>query len=177
MRVPESGVLRYDGETVSLHGLAKPKPVALVFLRHLGCVFCREQVATLRDALPQENVAFVSMADPKQTARFRIWMKSPHSFLCDTELRLYRAFGLQKASLGALVGPKVVARGFQAYRAGFREGRVTGDRWQLGGTFVMDGTGCVSAAFPALDAGDHPSPDALHRALTESTPAEGEKAG
>ena len=159
MRVPESSVLRHDGETVSLHGLAAQRPIALVFLRHLGCVFCREQVATLRDAMPEENVAFVSMSEPKQAARFRIWMKSPHPFLCDPPQRLYREFGLQRASLGGLIGPRVAVRGFEAYRAGFRGGRVQGDGWQLGGTFVMEETGQVSAAFPAIDAGDHPSPD------------------
>lgn len=168
MRVPDSGVLRYDGETVALHGLAESKPIALVFLRHLGCVFCREQVATLRDTMPEENVAFVSMATPKQAARFRAWMKSPHIFLCDPDRILYREFGLQRASLAGLVGPRVIARGFEAYRAGHRAGRVVGDGWQLGGTFVMRETGEVSAAFPAIDAGDYPSPDALRRALSSA---------
>ena len=168
MRVPDLGVLRYDGETVPLYGLAEARPVALVFLRHLGCIFCREQVATLRDAMPEQNVAFVCMADPKLTARFRAWMKSPHVFLCDPAQKLYRALGLQRASLGSLIGPRVIAQGYSALRQGHRGGIVVGDGWQLGGTFVMQRQGGISAAFPAIDAGDHPSPEALRRALLDS---------
>lgn len=165
MRVPEFGVLRHDGTCVPLYGLAAKGPVALVFLRHLGCIFCREQVAILRDALPEANVAFVTMAAPALAERFRAWMRSPHTFLCDPERRLYDEFGLQRGSVRQVFSPHVAARGLSALRAGHRPGRPTEDVWQLGGTFVMDEEGCVSAAFPASDAGDYPSPEALSRAL------------
>jgi len=165
MQVPEFGVLRHDGTHVPLYSLASESPVALVFLRHLGCLFCREQVAVLRDALPDANVAFISMADPRLAARFRTWMRSPHPFLCDPERQIYHAFGLQRGTLRQHFAPHVVGRGLAAMRAGYRSGRPTEDMWQLGGTFVMDAEGCVTAAFPAVDAGDHPSPEALRRAL------------
>lgn len=165
MRVPEFGVLRHDGTHVSLYCLAASGPVALVFLRHLGCVFCREQVATLRDALPDANVAFVTMAEPRLAARFRAWMRSPHPFLCDPDRALYRAFGLERGSPGVVLAPRVLARGLSALRAGHRQGLPAGDVWQLGGTFVMDGEGGVLAAFPARDAGDFPSPEAVRRSL------------
>jgi hypothetical protein len=165
MRVPEFGVLRHDGAHVPLYGLAASGPVALVFLRHLGCLFCREQVATLRDALPEANVAFVAMAEPRRAARFRTWMRSPHVFLCDPERQVYEAFGLQRGTFRQHFAPGVVGRGVAALRAGHRIGRPVEDLWQLGGTFVMDAEGCVTAAFPAVDAGDHPSPEALRRAL------------
>ena len=165
MRVPEIGLLLSDGERTTLRVLAAEGPVALVFLRHLGCIFCREQVATLRDALPTENVVFVTMAEPKLAARFRAWMRSPHPFLCDPERRLYTAFGLQCADRRTLFGQRVVLRGVGALLKGYRQGRIVGDPWQLGGTFVIDADGCVTASFPAADAGDHPSPEALRNAL------------
>lgn len=165
MRVPEFGVLRHDGTQASLRSLAEERPVALVFLRHLGCVFCREQVAALRDALPEANVAFVTMVAVPLAARFRTWLRSPHAFLCDPDRVVYRAFGLERGSPGQLFAPAVLARGAAALRAGHRQGRPQGDVWQLGGTFVIDREGLVRAAFPARDAGDHPSPEALGRAL------------
>lgn len=165
MRVPEFGVLRHDGTEVSLHHLAAERPVALVFLRHLGCIFCREQVATLRDALPEANVAFVTMAGPALAARFKAWMRSPHPFYCDPDRKLYQTFGLQRGALRQVLAPHVALRGIRAFRAGHRQGRPTEDVWQLGGTFVMDGEGSITAAFPASDAGDYPSPEALTKAL------------
>ena len=38
-----------DGRPVRLGALWADAPAALVFLRHYGCVFCREHVAQLRD--------------------------------------------------------------------------------------------------------------------------------
>ncbi|RYG25470.1 redoxin domain-containing protein [bacterium] len=166
MRVPESCVLMHDGEVVPLYSLAKGKRVALVFLRHLGCIFCREQVATLRDTMPEANIVFVTMAGPRLAARFRTWIRSPHPFVCDADRELYHAFGLERGSFAQVFAPNVAARGLAALRKGHRPGRLTEDPWQLGGSFVMDDQGCVSASFPASDAGDHPSPEALKRALT-----------
>ena len=165
MRVPELGFLRHDGAHLPLFDLAAERPVALVFLRHLGCLFCREQVAILRDALPDANLAFVTMAEPRLAARFRAWMRSPHPFLCDPGREVYRAFGLERGGVRQHFSASVAVRASAALRAGHRQGRPQQDVWQLGGTYVVDGEGCVLAAFPARDAGDHPSPEALRAAL------------
>lgn len=165
MRVPEFGVLRDDGSLVPLYSLAADRPVALVFLRHLGCIFCREQVATLRDALPEENVAFVTMSNPALAGRFRRWMRSPHAFFCDPERRLYEAFGVGRAKASHFLNPHLARRAVEAYRKGFRNGLRFDDALQLGGTYVMDHDGLLLASFPANDAGDHPSPEAIRRAL------------
>jgi hypothetical protein len=165
MRIPELCILKHDGTEMPLFSLAVGRPVALVFLRHLGCIFCREQVATLRDAMPDENIAFVTMAEPRLAARFRTWIRSPHLFICDSDRKLYHEFGLERGNFNQVVIPHISTRGFSALRKGYFPGRLSEDRWQLGGTFVMDGEGCVSASFPASDAGDHPSPESLKKAL------------
>jgi hypothetical protein len=165
MRVSESCVLKHDGETAPLFSLASERPVALVFLRHLGCIFCREQVATLRDTMPEANIAFVTMAEPRLAARFRTWIRSPHLFLCDADHKLYTAFGLERGTFAQVLAPQIGIRALSAMRRGHFPGRLIDDPWQLGGTFVMDGEGNVSASFPASDAGDHPSPEALRKAL------------
>ena len=171
MRIPEFGVLRYDGAYLPLFSLAADRPVALVFLRHLGCIFCREQVATLRDRLPDENIVFVSMAEPKLVARFRTWLKSPHVFLCDPERRLYQAFGVGRSTAGKMFTAHVVSRALKAYRDGHRNALTFDDQLQLGGTYVIDREGNVLASFPADDIGDYPSPEVLRTALAESSPA------
>lgn len=170
MRVPEFGVLRYDGGLVPLYSLAEERPVALVFLRHLGCVFCREQVGTLRDALPEENIVFVTMSEPALTTRFRRWMRSPHLFLCDPERRLYGAFGVGRSAAGKFFNANVVRRALDAYRKGYRNALSFDDPLQLGGTYVIDRAGNVLASFPSDEIGSHPSPELLRAALRTPDP-------
>ena len=170
MRVPEFGVLRHDGTHLPLFSLAAERPVAIIFLRHLGCIFCREQVSTMRDALPSENIVFVTMAEPRLAARFRTWLKSPHPFLCDPERRLYEAFGVGRSTAGKLFSAHVVHRALQAYRKGHRNALTFDDQLQLGGTYVIDKAGSVLAAFPAEDIGDYPSPEVLLKILRTPDP-------
>ena len=170
MRIHEFGVLTSEGDRVSLLGLAQERPLALVFLRHLGCVFCRQEVATMRDALPDENLAFITMSDPTLTHRFKSWMKSPHLFLCDPERRLYEAFELPRTTAGGFFSAQVVRRALQAYREGHRNSLTFDDQLQLGGTYIVDREGEVLASYPSKDISDNPSSEALQRLLRAPYP-------
>lgn len=165
MRVPDFGVLRSDGARVTLYSLAAERPVALVFLRHLGCIFCRQQVGTMRDEMADENVVFVTMSEPKVAARFRLWMRSPHPFLSDPERRVYEAFGIPRSTAGKYFSAAVVRKALAAYRKGYRNALDFDDQLQLGGTYVFDGTGEVRASFIAEDISDAPSAETLRRLL------------
>ncbi len=165
MRVSEYGVLRDDGTQVPLYSLAADRPVALVFLRHLGCVFCRQLVAKFRDELADENVVFVTMSEPALTRRFRKWMRSPHFFLADPERRLYEAFGVPRTSAGRFFSAQVVRKALAAYREGHRNSLTFDDQLQLSGTYVMDREGRVLARFVAENISDAPSPETLREAL------------
>lgn len=165
MQVPEYGVLRDDGVQLPLHSLAEERPVALVFLRHLGCVFCRQMVSALRDGIPDENVAFVTMSEPALTARFHRWMRSPHTFLADPERRLYETFGVPRTTAGRFFSAQVVRRALEAYRQGHRNSLTFDDQLQLSGTYVMNRAGTILASFVAEDISDSPSPEILRTAL------------
>lgn len=165
MQVPEYGVLRDDGVQLSLYSLAAERPVAFVFLRHLGCVFCRQLVSALRENIPDENVVFVTMSEPALTHRFHRWMRSPHTFLADPERRLYEAFGVPRTTAGSFFSAQVVRRALEAYRNGYRNSLTFDDQLQLSGTYVMDQTGTILASFVAEDISDSPSPETLRAAL------------
>lgn len=173
MRVPEFGVLRYDGGLASLYALASERPVALVFLRHLGCVFCRQQVGILRDALPGENIVFVTMSPPTLTARFRSWMRSPHLFLCDPERRVYEGFDVPRSKVGKYFSKSVITAALRAYRKGYRNSLTFDDQLQLGGTFVFDGEGNVIGSFISEDIADAPSPETIRALLHAPVPVGG----
>lgn len=134
--VSEAEVLVYDGRRVVLNDLFKGEPFALVFLRHLGCVFCREQVKEMTE-FPNWNVAFVSMAQPEEAQEFREKMKSPHLFLCDPSAQLYDQFDVGRGSIKQVLGASNWKRGFEAMRNGAGVGAPVGDMFRLGAAFVV----------------------------------------
>jgi peroxiredoxin len=108
----------------SLGDLSARKPVLLVFLRHAGCVFCRQ---TLSDLARQRasiesggvHVAVVHMGDTAQLLPLLdIYGLSDVDRICDQQQILYRAFGLKRGTLGQLFGPKAIWRGLAAALVG-----------------------------------------------------------
>jgi hypothetical protein len=154
MHAPLSVVNLHDGTVIELSSFYEAKPLVLVFLRHFGCIFCREQVAVLRDR-PDLNVAFVTMGTVPQAEQFKQMMESPHAFISDPNKTLYAAFGLVRGSFTQMFSPSTFKRGFEATRAGHKVGRPIGDPWQLAGAFLIDQSGLVMAEHRSRDAGDN----------------------
>lgn len=164
MHAPDMLITLSDGRSVRLTDLAAEKPLVLVFLRHFGCIFCRENVAQLR-LHPTLNVVFVAMGSAEQTERFRQSMRSPHLFIADPELKLYEAFGLGKGTGRQLLNPKVFARGFGATLRGHWVGLPIGDPWQMPGMFKIEIDGTVSWEYRSLDAADNAPVAEIERRL------------
>jgi len=153
MRAPDLSVHLDDGSVAPFSSLYRDGAIALVFLRHAGCVFCRYQVAQLRP-FPDLPLYFVCMEDVGEAAAFRGQMRSPHRFISDPSRELYRAFGLPEAGLSHFLNAHTLKIGMEAMRAGYRNSRPTSNARQLGGTFVLDATGDVVWSHCAEDAGD-----------------------
>ncbi len=155
-----------DGSVRPLQVLYEGSPLALVFLRHLGCVFCREHVAQLKDNRDW-NLAFVCPTTPEGA---RLWVPRlgiTQPMLCDERLELYSAFDLHEGSVGQFISPRVIARGFQAARHGFH--RPIGNPKVLGGSFVIDTAGDVVFAQRAHDASDNATAASIGSALQGAT--------
>lgn len=142
MRAPYAIVNLDSGESVNLESLYQDQAVALVFLRHYGCVFCREQLASLRE-FKTENIVLVGLGDQEETARFRQRMEIPQKIISDPTKALYQQFGLRRASFGQFVNRRVVKRGIEAMRSGHRVGVVNADPLQLAGVFILNSQGDV----------------------------------
>lgn len=135
--------------------------MALVFLRHLGCIFCRENVCRLAREAPHDRIFLVAMADPDQAREFLRRYPTPHQMICDPERGLFEAFGLERGSIGQLFGPKVWLRGAKAMASGHRQGRVQGDPYQLPGSFILDRESKVVWSHLAKHAADTAEPATL----------------
>lgn len=154
MRAPLQVVTLHTGETVDLCQLYSERPLVLVFLRHFGCIFCREQIAELRK-YPNENIVFVSMGTIKEAADFRAKMECPQVIISDPGKQLYDAFGLRKGGVGQILNSQVMRRSFRLLAQGQRQGMPTNDPFILAGVFRVDIDGEVSYSHFSKDASDN----------------------
>lgn len=154
----------------SLRELSEISPILVVFLRHLGCTFCREAVADIakdrkRIEADGTRVCFVYMPArdengnprPEIAERFfaRYGVEDMHR-IADPDQHLYRAFKLRRGSIWELFGLKVWWRGFLATVFGrHMVGKLVGDGFQMPGVFLLrDGT--IQRAFRHKTAADRP---------------------
>ncbi|MBN9500984.1 MAG: AhpC/TSA family protein [Armatimonadetes bacterium] len=171
MQAPELTVMLDDGASVSLSSLYEGAPLAIVFLRHFGCVFCRYQVSQLRkDA--DLNLVFVCMEPPSEAKAFKEKLRSPHRFICDSDRRLYESFGISRATMSQVFSLRTVRRGMQAMLAGSRQSRPTSDPMQLSGAFCLDKTGKTRWSHYAQDVSDIVSGDRLRTELARISQVE-----
>jgi len=129
---------------VSLEELSKLSPLLLVFLRHNGCMFCREALDDLRRNRPAiealgVRIALVHMGtDAEAQSLLAHYSLDDLPRVSDPERYLYRAFGLGRGGLLKLAGPTVWWRGFQAaILEGHGFGRIVGDAFQMPGVFLI----------------------------------------
>ncbi len=128
----------------SLYDLSLEQPVLFVFLRHFGCIFCREaldDVAEIQHTLKEKGVTivFVHMSDVSTAAQFFDEYKIVDPIhVSDPECAIYSSFGLTKGSFSQLYGLKVWTRGLKAKSRGLTYNLTQiGDGFQMPGVFVI----------------------------------------
>jgi len=131
----------------------------LVFLRHFGCIFCRETVADLREATAARadypSVLFFFQGSTTEGRAFlrRYWPEA--RAVADPDLHFYELFGIRQASLLEALGPSVLAARSRARAKGHENGPRSGDIWRMPGVFAVRGEQILWAYHPR-HAADHP---------------------
>lgn len=94
-----------------LESLSREKPTLVVFLRHLNCIYCRESLAELsrlREEIDEQGVsiAVVHMGSEEE-AEYLLSLFELNNIerFSDPDRRLYKSFGLERATIGQLAGP------------------------------------------------------------------------
>ena len=95
----------------------------------------------MRDALPAirargAELVVIGSGEPYQALQFRDEQDIDFPLLVDPELRAYAAAGLRRGVMRT-VGPAAIRHAIRALRGRFRQGRIRGNAWQLGGVFVI----------------------------------------
>lgn len=152
---------------VTLDELSQGRTLLVVFLRHIGCTFCREALADLRSARARieragVKVALVHMGDDTSAAAFFAgYGLGDVARVSDPQRVLYRAFDLGRGSWSQLFGLKVWLRGFRAGLIdGHGVGELVGDGFQMPGAFVVR-DGAIVLAYRHATAADRPDYEAL----------------
>lgn len=145
----------------SLKELSDEQPVMLVFLRHFGCIFCREALADIskqREDIEKRGIkiVFVHMAEPEEAEKyFHKYTLSGLEHISDPACRYYQAFGLVKGNFRQLFGLETWIRGFSAVVEGHSAGAQLGDGFQMPGVFILQ-NGVIVESFIHKLASDRP---------------------
>ncbi|MPZ24266.1 MAG: redoxin domain-containing protein [Dehalococcoidia bacterium] len=165
----ELPVLSPEGAQLQLRDVWADSPAVIAFVRHFGCIFCREQVRDLRARKGEierlgARLIIVGNGTPEQADSFRTSMRGDLEVYTDPSRETYRAAGLRRGALAAM-GPRTWIGTLRAAAGGsFPKGRM-GDPLQLGGVFVVLPDGSTPYAHVSRFAGDHPKPDTVLAAL------------
>jgi peroxiredoxin len=125
----------------TLAEMSAGRSVAVLFVRHLGCTFCREAIAMIVRQREQLRVAQVSVVvvHMNESERFAEFARkrgiADLPALSDPHRRVYRAFKLSRGTLMQLFGPKVWFGALRAVRFGV--GLLEGDGLQMPGAFLI----------------------------------------
>ncbi len=159
----------------SLTSLWQDGPAVLVFLRRLGCAFCREHISQLqrdegRFRELRANLCLITVAQPHDTLAFCTERDLVRSFSClsDPYKQAYNAYGLSRGNMANIFSPNVFARGFQAVLHGHFVGMPKGDPFQMPGIFIVDRQGIVLHAHRSKDMSDTPPNSILFDALQKA---------
>lgn len=148
------------------HGLtllerSTQRPLLMLFLRHAGCTFCRQALADLAAARSHLEAsgtgALLVFLDPEAVAGplAAKYGLGDLPRICDTQQKLYEAFGLARGPLGSVAGPAVWWRGLKALLEGHMVGVPHSDVRQMPGAFVIR-HGKIVAAFRHVTSADRP---------------------
>ena len=132
---------------LNLYRTTFTQPVMLVFLRHFGCIFCKEallEISNKRESIEEKGtkIIFVHMATDEIAQEYlgKFGLENI-SRISDPTSQYYRLFGLGKGTITQLFGLSSFIRGFDVvvnkkqpieYNGGH-----LGDSFQMPGVFVL----------------------------------------
>lgn len=132
----------------------------LVFLRHFGCMFCRETLSDMREIAERDprfpSPLFFFQGSPSEGRAFlrRYWPAL--RAVADPRAEFYEGFGVERGGLLKMLGPAVWAAKSRAESKGHRNGERSGDIWRMPGVFLARGRQIVWA-HEFRHAEDHPN--------------------
>ena len=160
-----------DGQQHRLGDFWAEQPVILLFLRHFGCLMCREHAVTMKDHYDQirsrgAELVAIGTGDQRYAARFVSDESIPYPVLVDDDGVAARAAAVRTIPLAQLLfDVRSYPGGIRARRAGFKTRRSGNRVSQLAGTFVVGPGPKLRYQHTAKHSADHPPLDEVLAAL------------
>ena len=168
-----------DGQECDLQEAWRGRPVVIAFVRHFGCLFCREQVAQLRDEIHHihahgAELVVIGNGSRHFASAFREALKLDSPLYVDTSRASYRALGMRRGIARTLGSWRTWLNLARALLKGARQKRLQmivrwwrqsvpvlipgehGDAWQLGGVLLVLPDGRIAYQYLSAIGGDHP---------------------
>jgi peroxiredoxin len=165
----DATVLAPEGGSVRLGDLWSDRPAVLVWLRHFGCLFCKEQTAEFRARNEDiesagARLAFVGNGGRRHALGFRDEFCPDCTLLTDPKLTTYKLIGARGGLVNTL-GPQAWGAGIRAFLGGARQQKTQGHPFQQGGVLVITPGDTIAYAYLSKAAGDHPRVDDVIAAI------------
>ncbi len=167
---PNFALLNAANETVHLQDLWAIRPTLLSFIRHFGCLFCREWLSQLeqhKDVLSDAGiqVLVVAMGQPKHITRYCGRLAPSIDCVVHETTQPYDAYGLIQGSWKEFVSFDVLKAGVHAYFKGHTTGQMIGDPRMMPGSFIVDQQGKIAYSYYSEHVADHPDIATLVRVV------------
>jgi peroxiredoxin len=167
----DATVLDEHKQVLRLGDLWSTRPVVLTFVRHFGCVFCREQVTELRGDLDRIHAAgaelvVIGNGAPNFIHGFREVTGYDGPLYTDPSRASYKAAEM-KRGWSTFLTPKLITNAARALVHGNMQGSVQGDPAQQGGTLVIAPPGKIVFHFVSDTGGDHAKTEDVLAALAK----------
>ena len=162
------------GTQHQLGDLWADRPVVLVFLRHFGCIHCREHASQLGEhygeitALGADLVA-IGTGNERYAAAFVKDEQIPYLVLVDDDARAAHAASVHKSSFIGLFHPKTWKATVETWKRGHRIHKAGARVTQMGATFVLGPGETVRYAHIDRDGTDHAPIDTVLDVLRART--------
>lgn len=129
---------------VSIYDSSQEGPVMMVFLRHFGCVFCREALKHIKNERSnwEKKGITIVLIHPSSKASGEVYLTQFDLLdvpsIADPECKIYEQFGLAKGSMSQLFGLSTFFRGFEVAAKGILPMvKQVGDGFQMPGIFII----------------------------------------
>ncbi len=159
---PNLRLATVDG-VVQLRDRWRDGPLVVMFMRHFGCAFCREQLIRVGGAFDElreagADVVAIFQYTAEATHDFCASREVPFDCLADPWHEAYATVSLGRGTRRTLLGWRVAKRYPEAIRLTGSPGGGPkgGDMAQLPGTFVIDRSGRVRLAHYSENSADNP---------------------
>lgn len=147
------------------------RPAIVAFLRHTGCPFAELTMHRLRDAAATwPDIQWIAISHAPEGAT-RGWCEAIGGpgdvrMVSDPSRHSYAAWGLSRTGVSHFLGRRSLTAVVDVARLGIRNRHPHGTRWQMAGTFALDGQRIVRWRHLPAHAGDVPEPESAARAVT-----------